>query len=148
MSRTTSRSAARPAASSEVIKARMERQARRDTKPEIELRRALHRLGLRYRLQAPAVPGLRRRVDLTFPGPRVAVDVRGCFWHSCPLHATVPKANREWWQEKLDANHERDQDTELRLRLAGWLVVVVWEHEVSDQAAQRIRAAVTSRSAR
>lgn len=70
----------------------------------------------------------------------------GCFWHSCPRHHTVPKANREWWVAKLAANVERDRDTDRRLRAAGWKVIRIWEHEDPTDAARRIVAAVGMRS--
>ena len=124
----------------------MQRQARRDTKPEIALRRELWRRGLRYRIDVAAVPG-RRRADLVFTRSRVVVYVDGCYWHSCPDHATVPKANREWWVAKLRANVERDRDTDARLAAAGWEVVRVWEHEVPAEAADRIEAALGRRRA-
>src|SRR3954447_5164896 len=110
--------AQRPAASSEHVRRRMEKQVRRDTKPELELRRAVWRLGLRYRVDIAPIPG-RRRADLVFTRAKVAVYVDGCFWHSCPTHATIPKANREWWVAKLDTNVRRDRDTDRRLAEAG-----------------------------
>jgi DNA mismatch endonuclease, patch repair protein len=115
----------------------MERQARRDTKPELALRRAVWRLGLRYRVDVAPLPG-RRRADLVFTRARVAVYVDGCFWHSCPTHATIPKANRDWWITKLAANVQRDRDTDQRLAKAGWTVIRVWEHEDVAVAAGRI----------
>lgn len=124
----------------------MQRQARRDTKPEIALRRELWRRGLRYRIDMAAVPG-RRRADIVFTRGRVVVYVDGCYWHSCPDHATVPKANREWWVAKLRANVERDRDTDARLAAAGWEVVRVWEHEAPMEAADRIEAALGRRRA-
>lgn len=122
----------------------MERQARRDTKPELALRSAVWRLGLRYRVDVAPIPG-RRRADLVFTRAKVAVYVDGCFWHSCPEHATVPKANREWWVAKLQANVSRDRDTDARLGVQGWLVIRVWEHEDMDAAARRIERAVHQR---
>jgi DNA mismatch endonuclease (patch repair protein) len=122
----------------------MERQSRRDTKPELALRRAVWRLGLRYRVDIAPIPG-RRRADLVFTRAKVAVYVDGCFWHSCPTHATIPKANREWWIEKLDTNVRRDRDTDRRLAEAGWTVIRVWEHEVVDAAAERIALVVRAR---
>lgn len=119
----------------------MERQVRRDTKPELELRRAVWRLGLRYRVDIAPIPG-RRRADLVFTRAKVAVYLDGCFWHSCPNHATIPKANREWWVEKLGTNVRRDRDTDQRLAEAGWTVVRVWEHEAPDVAAARIALVV------
>lgn len=71
---------------------------------------------------------------------RIAVQVRGCFWHRCsePFHA--PKANADWWRLKLESVVARDADTERRLAAAGYLPVVVWEHEVLSDAADRLRA--------
>lgn len=132
----------RPPASSPVIQRRMEEQARRDTRPELAVRRAVWRLGLRYRVDVTPLPGMRRRADLVFPGAKVAVFVDGCFWHRCPEHKSIPKANRAWWLAKLDANVARDRDTDLRLSRAGWKVVRVWEHEDPEAAATRIAAVV------
>jgi DNA mismatch endonuclease (patch repair protein) len=75
----------------------------------------------------------------------VAVYVDGCFWHSCPLHATTPKANQEWWIAKLTTNAARDRDTDEGLAAAGWVSVRVWEHEDPDRAAAHIAAIVQSR---
>ncbi len=85
---------------------------------------------------------MRRRADIVFGPAKVAVYVDGCFWHSCPEHATVPKNNREWWVEKLAANVARDRDTDRQLREAGWEVVRVWEHEDMEVAADRVMRAV------
>lgn len=123
----------------------MERQARRDTKPELAVRRAVWGRGLRYRVDISPLPKIRRRADLVFTRARVAVFVDGCFWHSCPDHATTPKANRAWWLEKLAANVSRDRDTDERLEAAGWAVVRVWEHEDPELAAERVALAVRSR---
>lgn len=136
----------RPTASSVAAERRMKRQARRDTAVELALRRALHRRGLRYRLQVAALPGLRRRIDIVFTGPRVAIDVRGCFWHACPEHGTQATANASWWAAKLQSNAERDADTERRLREAGWHVIVVWEHDDPDATADLVAALVRKRS--
>lgn len=132
----------RPAPSSAAAERRMKCQARKDTAVELALRHALHRRGLRYRLQVSPLPGLRRRVDIAFPGPRVVVDVRGCFWHCCPQHGTRVSSNADWWVAKLRRNVERDADTERRLGDAGWQVIVVWEHDDPEDAAQRIIAVV------
>ena len=136
---------ARPAASSPAALARMEHQRRRDTAAELALRRILHQRGLRYRVDRAVLPGSRRRQDLVFAGAKVAVEVRGCFWHSCPEHASLPKANRAWWEHKLQANTARDADTAVRLAEAGWLLVVVWEHEDPEAAADRVAEAVAGR---
>lgn len=119
----------------------------RDTGPEIRLRRAFHRLGLRFFVQRPIVPGTRRRVDVVFPRAKVAVDVRGCFWHACPAHGTAAKGNAGYWADKLAANRGRDADTERRLGDAGWRVIVVWEHDDPDDAAAVIAEEVRARRA-
>ncbi|KAA0232168.1 MAG: hypothetical protein JJLCMIEE_02576 [Acidimicrobiales bacterium] len=122
----------------------MKRQRRRDTKPEAALRSELWRRGLRYRVDVKVV-GRRRRVDIAFTRAKVAVFVDGCFWHSCPEHGSLPKANRAWWTEKLKANERRDRDTDKELEAAGWLVIRVWGHEDPIEAAGRIEAAVRAR---
>ena len=122
----------------------MQLQRRRDTAPEMELRRRLHADGLRYRVDYPPVPELRRRADVVFTAARVAVFVDGCFWHGCPEHGTSPKANSIWWRDKIRANQQRDFDTECRLREAGWRVMRFWEHEDPDEAAARIADSVRS----
>lgn len=117
----------------------------RDTAPELALRSALHRLGLRYRVNVSPIPGMRRRADVVFPKARVAVYVDGCFWHGCPIHATWPKANAEFWSDKIRTNRRRDADTDRELAEAGWTSIRVWEHEDPDEAAMRIAEAVLSR---
>ncbi|MDH6679155.1 DNA mismatch endonuclease (patch repair protein) [Rhodococcus sp. LBL1] len=123
--------------------ARMRAQRRRDTAPEVALRRELHRRGARFFVDRAPLPGLRRRADLVFPRKHVAVYVDGCFWHSCPQHATFPKNNAQWWADKLAANVVRDRDTDARLEAAGWHVVRVWEHEDPTEAADRVQAALS-----
>ncbi|MBX9979556.1 MAG: very short patch repair endonuclease [Mycobacterium gordonae] len=117
-----------PAASSEYIRKRMATTKRRDTGPELALRSALHRMGLRFFIDRRVI-GNRRRVDIVFPTERIAVFVDGCFWHSCPTHGTTPRRNREWWIEKLEANRVRDADTDRVLREHGWTVIRFFEHE-------------------
>jgi DNA mismatch endonuclease (patch repair protein) len=112
----------------------------RDTKPELALRSLLHAHGLRFRVDQPLLG--RRRADVVFSRARVAVYVDGCFWHGCPLHATWPKANSDWWREKILENRRRDRDTNERLAANGWLVIRIWEHEDPSVAAERIVSAV------
>jgi DNA mismatch endonuclease (patch repair protein) len=120
----------------------MQRQRRRDTAPELALRRELHRRGLRYRVDRAVLPGLRRRADVVFVKARVVCFCDGCFFHQCPEHATKPKANGDWWAAKLAANVERDRDTDRRLTEAGWLVIRVWAHENVTLAADKTESAV------
>lgn len=114
----------------------------RDTPAELAIRRFLHRQGLRYRVDFRPLPALRRKADLVFTRARVAVFVDGCFWHSCPVHGTAPKANAEWWREKLAANVCRDRDTDEQLEAAGWVVIRVWEHEAPESAGMLVSKAV------
>lgn len=133
-----------PGASSPQVSARMSVAPRRDTAPELALRRALHAAGYRYRVVHP-VPGNRRRsIDIAFTRARVAVFVDGCFWHGCPEHGTRPHANAGWWTAKLAANRARDEDTDRLLREAGWQVVRVWEHEPLGDALEAVRAALAT----
>ncbi|WP_280467229.1 very short patch repair endonuclease [Nocardia cyriacigeorgica] len=120
----------------------MSRQRRAGTEPELALRRELHRRGLRYFVDRAPIRGQRRRADVIFPRLRVAVYVDGCFWHSCPEHATYPKNNAEWWAEKLAANVARDRATDAALAAAGWQVIRIWEHEDPVAAADRVAAAL------
>lgn len=137
-----------PEASSTEALSRMRLQARRDTKPEIALRRELHRRGLRYRVDRVLLSSSRRRHDIVFSSARVVVEVLGCFWHACPEHGTQPKSNALWWAQKLAKNQARDRDTETRLRASGWTLLVVWEHEDPVVAADRVEAAVRARQGR
>lgn len=112
----------------------------RDTGPELSLRHCVWALGLRYRLQYRIG---RTRPDMVFVGAKLAVFVDGCFWHGCPLHSTMPKNNREFWEQKLRRNRERDAETTKQLEAESWRVLRIWEHEIEASAAhcaQRIAA--------
>jgi DNA mismatch endonuclease (patch repair protein) len=135
----------RPQPSSPEVQRRMQQQRRRDTRPEMALRRALHRRGLRYRIDRQVIPGLRRRHDIVFSGARTIVEVHGCYWHACSVHGTRPKANAQWWATKLAVNAERDRITKERLVEAGWELVVVWEHDDVENSAGRVERIVRRR---
>jgi len=120
----------------------------RDTKPELALRRAVHSLGLRYRVAVRPIPTLRRTADLVFTRQKVAVFLDGCFWHGCPEHHTRAAAHSEYWAAKVQRNRDRDLDTTDRLMSAGWLVIRVWEHDDPAEAARTVQAAVLSRRPR
>jgi DNA mismatch endonuclease, patch repair protein len=137
-------SASRPSASSPAARRRMVGQRRRDTEPEMAIRRLLHAKGLRYRVDA-VLPGMRRRADLAFSSARIAVFVDGCFWHGCPEHGTQSKSNAAWWAQKIETNAARDRDTDRRLAEEGWTVIRVWEHEPPETAAARVAEAVSKR---
>ena len=105
----------------------------RDTKPEIVVRRVLHRLGYRYRLHCRDLPG---RPDIVFRKIRKVIFVHGCFWHrhgdpNCRL-ARLPKSRLDFWEPKFAANTERDAKNQKALKDAGWTVLLVWECELGD----------------
>ncbi|WP_184987610.1 very short patch repair endonuclease [Sphaerisporangium rubeum] len=132
-----------PSPSSPGVSARMSKQRRRDTGPEVSIRKLLHASGLRYRV-AWSIPGMKRRsIDIAFTRAKVAIFVDGCFWHSCPEHATRPAVNDTWWSEKLAKNVARDMATNEHLKQAGWRVIRIWEHEDPSRAVERIVEAVT-----
>ncbi|MFD8821153.1 very short patch repair endonuclease [Streptomyces sp. NPDC059605] len=123
----------------------MSRQCCRDTSPELAVRRILHQAGLRYRVHVP-VPGLSRRsIDIAFTRHKIAVLLDGCFWHGCPIHATSPKSNADWWRAKLERNVMRDQETMEHLSALGWVVLRFWEHEAPDTVAARVHDVVMAR---
>jgi DNA mismatch endonuclease (patch repair protein) len=109
-----------------------------DTTPEIALRSALHRRGLRFRKHVRPVPGLACTADVLFPTERLALFVDGCYWHSCPEHGCYPQTNGEWWRAKLDATRKRDLQNTQALTEAGWHVVRLWEHEDVEEAADQV----------
>jgi DNA mismatch endonuclease (patch repair protein) len=126
----------------------MQNVRRRDTPGEIALRRALHRGGLRFRLDIQPEPSVKRKADIVFRSAKVAVFCDGCYWHGCPEHGRWPKANAAWWRAKIERTMLRDRDTDAVLGAAGWHVVRVWEHEEVDVAASRITGLVRDRAAR
>jgi DNA mismatch endonuclease, patch repair protein len=117
---------------------------RTDTKPEVALRRALHRQGFRFRKdhRLDLAEGKRVRPDIAFTARRVAVFVDGCFWHACPDHGGKPANNTWYWEPKLRRNVERDRLADAALSAAGWDVVRVWEHESIDAAVTSVLAAL------
>ncbi|MFE3677742.1 very short patch repair endonuclease [Streptomyces griseus] len=102
----------------------------RDTKPEVALRRAVHRLGLRFRVQRKVAA--RCTADFVLSRYNVAVFVEECFWHGCPVHSpkTFRGPNASLWEAKIEANKERDRRNTAAAEAAGWTVVRVWECEI------------------
>jgi len=100
----------------------------KDTEPELLLRKTLWYAGYRYRIKN-RLPG---RPDIVFPAQRVAVFVDGCFWHGCPAHYQKPGTNARFWSEKIRRNIERDKEVNVLLRLEGWKVMRLWEHDVRN----------------
>lgn len=114
----------------------------RDTGPEMAIRRILHSMGLRYRVDVRPIKEVRRRADIVFGPAKVAVFVDGCFWHCCPQHGSQPATNADYWIPKLERNIERDRETNRVLQRAHWRVIRVWEHQDPMEAALRIRKIV------
>lgn len=128
----------------ETIRRRMQRQGRRDTAVELAIRRRLHALGYRYRIDHRPESTLRTRGDIVFTRKKLVAFIDGCFWHGCPLHSTAPKNNAAWWAAKIASNKERDERASAALGHAGWTVVRAWEHEDPDEVVQRIIHALDS----
>lgn len=117
----------------------------RDTCAELQVRRILHRAGYRYRVDYRPSRRVRSRADIVFTRAKIAVYLDGCFWHGCPLHATLPKRNADYWVPKLTRNRERDMEVTDALTSEGWLVLRYWEHEAAPDVALRIIASVRAR---
>jgi len=121
-----------------------------DTKPEMAVRRAVHAMGLRFRLHVPSLPG---RPDIVIRKLSTAIQVKGCFWHGhrC-LKGRVPGVNRGYWLGKIAGNRSRDKRNERRLRSMGWSVKSVWECRVrrssAAELAEHLRALVERSRAR
>ena len=105
----------------------------KNTRPEMIVRRAMHAAGLRYRLHDKRLPG---RPDVVFLSRRIAVQIRGCFWHQDPNPACklsrMPKSRLDFWRPKLEGNAERDRRQEEEIAALGWTLIVVWECQVRD----------------
>lgn len=126
----------------------MKANRRANTKPEVALRRELHRLGYRYRKdhRLDLDEGVRVRPDIVFTRAKIAVFVDGCFWHVCPLHGREPTRNEWYWTPKLRRNVERDRLADNALNQAGWRVVRIWEHEPLEEAVDTLVAILPPRN--
>lgn len=134
-----------PQPTSEGRRRNMQAIRRANTKPEVAIRSALHRAGLRFRKDLRLDLGeVKPRPDIVFTRARLAVFIDGCFWHACPDHSKPPSVNRAYWGPKLERNVERDRRYDAALMAAGWSVVRIWEHEdnVAD-VVEQIRRLVT-----
>jgi DNA mismatch endonuclease (patch repair protein) len=109
----------------------MSRVKGKDTSAEIKVRSLTHRLGYRFRLHRKDLPG---KPDLVFPSRKKVIFVHGCFWHGheCARGARIPKANSDYWINKIRKNVERDQKNKDLLESQGWVVLAVWECETRD----------------
>lgn len=103
----------------------------KDTGPEKKIRSTIHRMGFRYRMYVPNLPG---KPDLVFPGKKRVIFVHGCFWHhhkNCK-RGNFPKSRKDYWIPKLLRNQARDVKNAAKLRRLGWKVMVIWQCEISD----------------
>jgi DNA mismatch endonuclease, patch repair protein len=121
----------------------MQGNKKRDTRPELAVRKAAHALGLRYKVACRPSTARRWTADLVFPTARVAVFIDGCFWHHCPEHFKQPRTNSVYWREKIARNRARDARVNDELASDGWGVLRFWEHEPPQVVAAAIAAAVT-----
>ena len=124
---------------------RMSRIHSASTKPEIKLRRALWRIGFRYKVNDKKLPG---KPDIVLPKYHTVVFVHGCFWHGhkgCPT-SHIPETNTEFWKAKITRNQERDQEVWRQLEAKGWSVIIVWECQLKkaalDETIGRVRAEI------
>jgi DNA mismatch endonuclease, patch repair protein len=115
----------------------------KNTKPELVLRHALHRLGLRYRLHVSGLPG---RPDIVMPKYRAVVQVQGCFWHrhECCSFATTPTSNIPFWTTKFADTVRRDRRNVEALRQLGWRVAVVWECSINKQGGNAVATRIAT----
>ncbi|KPW75609.1 MULTISPECIES: very short patch repair endonuclease [Pseudomonas syringae group] len=113
------------------VSARMKLVKQKDTKPEMVVRRLLHKIGLRFRLHVRELPGT---PDISLPKHETVIFVHGCFWHRhpCCRYASIPKTRQEFWLPKFATNVERDIRKATQLREMGWRVLTVWECETKD----------------
>ena len=121
---------------------RMAKVRQTGTDTELALRREMYRIGLRYRIGYEVLRKPRRVADVAFPGRKIAVFIDGCFWHGCPEHATWPKRNADFWRQKIEANRQRDADTNARLEANGWTALRFWSHESPTKAAEVVARVV------
>src|SRR5271170_2490321 len=104
----------------------------KNMRPEMAVRSLVHKLGYRFRLHRPDLPGT---PDLVFPSRRKIIEVRGCFWHwhLCPKGRSTPITNAEFWRKKKLENKERDARNGAHLRRLGWRVLVIWECQTGNE---------------
>lgn len=112
----------------------------KDTAPEIKLRRGLHGLGFRYRLNVKELPG---KPDLVFPGRHAVLFAHGCFWHGHDCHLFVwPKSRAKWWRDKIERNKSVDGRVIEALAGMGWRIGIVWECAIKGRTRRPLDSAI------
>jgi len=114
----------------------MSRIKSKDTKPEMVVRKFLHKNGFRYRLHVKDMPG---KPDIVLPKYKTVIFVHGCFWHGheeCKYYV-VPKTRTEWWLNKINGNISNDIMAEINLKTAGWKIIKIWECELKKESLDR-----------
>jgi DNA mismatch endonuclease (patch repair protein) len=121
-----------PFATSQAVFNSMKGNKRKNTKPELVMRRLLREAGYPgYRLHWKKAPGC---PDIAYPGRKIAIFINGCFWHRCPkCDLPLPKSNTDFWKKKFECNVERDRTKIEQLESKGWKVFVVWECELKTR---------------
>ncbi|MES3016846.1 MAG: DNA mismatch endonuclease Vsr [Bacteroidota bacterium] len=112
----------------------MSRIRSKDTKPEMLVRKFLHKNGFRYRLHVKDLPG---KPDIVLPKYKTVIFVHGCFWHGhegCKYYV-VPKTRSEWWVEKIGKNKSNDIKAENALSSTGWKIINIWECDIKSEKA-------------
>lgn len=113
----------------------MSRIRSKDTKPELLVRKFLHKNGFRYRLHVKDLPG---KPDIVLPKYKTVIFIHGCFWHGhegCKYY-TIPKTRTEWWIEKINRNKEVDLEGKIKLQSAKWKVIEIWTCELKNHNLQ------------
>ncbi|MDF2431890.1 MAG: mismatch endonuclease, patch repair protein [Mucilaginibacter sp.] len=111
----------------------MSRIRSKDTKPEMLVRKFLHKNGFRYRLHVKDLPG---KPDIVLPKYKTIIFIHGCFWHGhegCKYYV-VPKTRTEWWLHKIGTNTTNDTNAENLLKAAGWNIIKIWECELKKNS--------------
>lgn len=110
----------------------------KNTKPEMIVRKGLHRLGFRFLVHDKRLPG---KPDLVFPKWRSAIFVNGCFWHGHDCHLfKLPSTRTEFWRDKISANKQRDQAALSNIEEMGWRALSVWECEIKNRSKEEVEA--------
>lgn len=114
----------------------------KDTAIELEIRKRLHKYGLRYRKNVGNLPG---KPDIAFLRKRVVVFCDSCFWHGCNKHFRQPKSNQSYWNPKIKRNIERGREIFKKYQKEGWIVLRFWEHDIHshpDKVTEKIRETI------